>query len=79
MSRLYITRRLCYHTFISLLILLIWRFCGARNRDKLELLNKRNLRFIFNDINSSYDELLKKAKTSSLYGRRIYQHAYYSF
>lgn len=34
--------------------------------DKLELLNKRVLRFIFNDVNSSYDELLKKAKTTSL-------------
>ena len=42
----------------------------ARNRDKLELLNKRILRFIFNDANSSYDELLKKAKTTSLYSRR---------
>ena len=38
--------------------------------DKLELLNKRSLRFIFNDVNSSYDELLKKAKTTSLYSGR---------
>ena len=36
-------------------------------KDKLELLNKRILRFIFNDLNSSYDELLKKAKTNSSY------------
>ena len=36
---------------------LIWHFCGAGNRDKLELLNKRTL--IFNDVNSSYDELAK--------------------
>ena len=75
MSRLYVLP----HVHYWLLILLIWRFCGARNRDKLELLNKRNLRFVFNDVNSSYDELLKKAKTSSLYSRRINQHAYYSF
>ena len=39
-------------------------------KDKLELLNKRILRFIFNDVNSSYDELLKKAKTTSLYSGR---------
>ena len=45
-------------------------FRGARNRDKLELLNKRILRFIFNYANSSYDELLKKAKTASLYSGR---------
>ena len=63
------------HVHYCLLILRL----GARNRDKLKLLNKRNSRFIFNDVNSSYDELLKKAETSSLYSRRIYQHAYYSF
>ena len=39
-------------------------------KDKLELLNKRILRFIFDDVNSSYDELLKKAKTTSLYSGR---------
>ena len=49
---------------------LTWHFRGARNRDKLEFLNKRILRFIFNDANSSYDELLKKAKTTSLYSGR---------
>ena len=33
-------------------------------------MNKRILRFIFNDVNSSYDELPKKAKTTSLYSGR---------
>jgi len=46
---------------------LIWHFSGTRNCDKLESLNKRILRFIFNDSLSSYDELLKKAKIASLY------------
>ena len=45
---------------------LIWHFSGTRNCDKLESLNKRILRFIFNDSLSSYDELLKKAKIASL-------------
>ena len=67
------------HVHYCLVILLIWHSCGARNRDKLELLNKRILRLIFNDVNSSYDELLKKAKTTYLYSRRIHQHAYCSF
>ena len=49
---------------------LTWHFRGERNRDKLEFLNKRILRFIFNDANSSHDELLKKAKTASLYSGR---------
>ena len=30
------------------------------------------LRFIFNDTNSSYDELLKKAEIASLYNGRIH-------
>ena len=51
---------------------LIWHFCGTRNHDKLETLDKRILRFVFNDTNSSYDELLKKAETASLYNGRIH-------
>ena len=37
---------------------------GARNRDKLELLNKHIFKFIFNDVNSSDDRLLRKTKTT---------------
>ena len=51
---------------------LIWHFCGTRNRDELETLKKRILRFIFNDTNSSYDELLKTAEKASLYNGRIH-------
>ena len=32
----------------------VWHFCSARNRDKLESLNKRALRVVFNDNVSSY-------------------------
>ena len=52
---------------------LIWHFSGTRNYDKLESLNKRILRSIFNDSSSSYDELLKKAKIASLYTRRLHK------
>ena len=52
---------------------LIWRFSGTRNCDKLESLNKRILRSIFNDSSSSYDELLKKAKIASLYTGRLHK------
>ena len=52
---------------------LIWYFSGTRNCDKLESLNKRILRFIFNDSLSSYDELLKKAKIASLYTGRLHK------
>ena len=52
---------------------LIWHFSGTRNYDKLESLNKRILRFIFNDSLSSYDELLMKAKIASLYTGRLHK------
>ena len=42
MLRLYKAFMLPHFHYCSL----IWHFCGARNRDKLELLNKRILRFI---------------------------------
>ena len=58
---------------------LIWHFSGTRNCDKLESLNKRILRFIFNDSLSSYDELLKKAKDSIIKHWKTSQNSYSSF
>ena len=43
----------------------------ARNHDKLESLNKRALRVVFNDKVSSYQQLLYKSEGSNLYNRRI--------
>ena len=48
----------------------VWHFCSARNRDKLESLNKRALRVVFNDKVSSYQQLLYKSEGSNLYNRR---------
>ena len=36
---------------------MVWHFCGKQDSDKLDLLNKRILRFIFKDFNSEYDNL----------------------
>ena len=63
------TRLLSYHTFN--IALLFGIFLALENCDKLESLNKRILRLIFNDSLSSYDELLKKAKIASLYNGRL--------
>ena len=49
----------------------VWHFCSARNRDKLESLNKRALRVVFNDKVSSYQQFLYKSEGSNLYNRRI--------
>lgn len=32
----------------------VWHFCGARNARKMDILNKRILRFILKDYNSPY-------------------------
>ena len=49
----------------------IWHFCGARNTKKLEDLNKRTLRFILNEHNLSYSELLETTSQVSLYNKRL--------
>ena len=36
----------------------VWHFCGARNTDKLEVLNKRILSFILGDYSSHQNPLL---------------------
>ena len=49
----------------------VWHFCGARNADKVDNLNKRILRFILQDYSSPYDILLSKVNMKSLFIRRI--------
>ena len=34
----------------------VWHFCGARNAEKLENLDKRILRFILGDFESTYNK-----------------------
>ena len=45
---------------------LVWHFCGATNTSKLERLQFRALKFVFQDWDSNYTELLKKAKLPTL-------------
>ena len=49
----------------------VWHFCGARDADKLEALNKRILRFILGDYSSPYNTLLSKVSSTSLCNKRI--------
>ena len=51
---------------------LIWHFCEKRNFEKLESLNRRILRYIFQDKESNYRELLSQANTSTLYNARMH-------
>ena len=50
----------------------VWHFCGARNTDKIEVLNTRILRFILGDFESEYYNLLDKVNCASLYNKRIH-------
>ena len=50
----------------------VWMFCGIGNAQKLDKLQERALRFVFKDMTSSYEILLKKACTLSLEMSRIY-------
>ena len=43
-----------------------WIFCGKRNSKKLEKLQERALRLVYNDYTNSYSELLSKANMFSL-------------
>ena len=49
----------------------IWHLCGARNSEKLELLNKHALRIIFGDNVSTYEVLLEKLDLVDLSKRRF--------
>ena len=49
----------------------VWHFCGARNTDKVDNLNKHILRFILQDYSSPYDILLSKVNLKSLFIKRL--------
>jgi hypothetical protein len=38
---------------------LAWHFCTEKNSKKIEKVQERALRFVYEDYNSSYDNLLK--------------------
>ena len=54
---------------------LTWHFCGEIKTQKIENIQKRALRFIYNDYKSDYEGLLSKSKLPSLKIRRLRQMA----
>ena len=50
---------------------LVWYFTSAKQVNKIEKIQERALRFIFNDYFSDYESLLKKLKFPSMQIRRI--------
>ena len=58
------SRKAVYHAFIMSIFNfcpLIWHFCSKPNTEKLEKINYRALKFVFQDFTSSYEGLLFKA------------------
>ena len=49
----------------------VWYFCGESNTKKMERIQERTLRFIYEDFNSDYDTLLLKSGLPSLKIRRL--------
>ena len=49
----------------------VWHFCGENNTRKIEKIQERALRFIYEDYCSNYDTLLEKSGLPSLKIRRI--------
>ena len=50
---------------------LIWHFCSKSNTDKLEKNDFRALKFVFQDFNSSYEDLILKAGSTTLHLSRL--------
>ena len=50
---------------------LVWHFCGKENNSKLEKIQERSLRILYNDYVSSYSDLLSNAGTSTLLISRL--------
>ena len=50
---------------------LIWHFCSQANTNKLEKIQERALRFIYNNYSSSHSDLLKLSGTECLLVKRL--------
>ena len=50
----------------------MWHHCGQRNLRKLEKIHERSLRFVFNDNNSDYMQLLNRVGQPSLFNGSVH-------
>ena len=50
---------------------LVWMLSSASSLKKIENLQKRTLRFLYNDYEISHEELLSKSSTSSMNVKRL--------
>ena len=50
---------------------LVWHHCSIENVRKMEKIQERGLRYVFNDTTSSYSELLSRSNKNLLYIERL--------
>ena len=49
----------------------VWHFCGKVEIHKMEKLHERSIRFIYNEYNMEYFQLLKNKNLKTLYNQRV--------
>ena len=52
---------------------LTWMFCSRKSNDKINRLHERSLRIVYNDFESSYEELLSKSNSYSIHDQNIHR------
>ena len=50
---------------------IVWHFCSQTNSEKLEKLQFRTLRIVFNDYEASYEDLLSRVNMTTLHLNRM--------
>ena len=54
---------------------LTWMFCSRKSNDKINRFHERSLRIVYNDFESSYEELLSKCNSFSIHDQNIHRSA----
>ena len=52
---------------------LVWMFCSRKTNRKINFIHERALRLVYYDYESTFEELLKRAKSLSIHHRNIHQ------
>ena len=50
---------------------LTWHFCGRQNNEKMEKIQERALRILYRDYESTYQELIERAHTTTVFLARL--------
>ena len=68
------SRKIIYNSFVLSNLNycpLVWHFCGKLNNDKLEKIQERSLRIVYDDYNSPYTDLIERAGSSTILLSRL--------